>query len=445
MKRMLCLVSLLLAQQAQADWLSLCHGLPYGTQEHRDSEVLSFYINPDTSVSLLRLTEQAPKGDCRQLELPLSRADVEWAGISPRMRPDMQSVSLQGSISQGHFAVSDVILPEVPQTVATTPVVFPVPAGVDPVAPTITAAWFWSPGVWLETPQRILDAQAEYGLNRVYITVPVSDGVPAHAETLSAFLRTMHQARLQVWAVLGDPRAVLDTGRQQFVGLAAAYEAYNQARPTEERLDGLQLDIETYLLPGYWLNVALWQDRYAYAVNSIHQAASRLALDLVLPFWFEPQSSGIGSMLQDVSGSISSLTIMDYRTEPGQIRQHANQFLEWGTRHGKAVNIALETGHIPIEDRRHYRKAISGELWRLKLDGKYVLILLGKQHAAALPEVDTLRYSHSRQNDGNDITFDRQMEQFRMLLPKLLQDLSKWPSFSGIAVHGIDQRMAPRK
>ena len=319
-----------------------------------------------------------------------------------------------------------------------TPTGKPRPAGKARRFSPLRASWFWSPASWLDTPQRIFDSQTSLALKRIYITVPVSEGRVQHAEQLRQFLQIAHQRGLQVWAVLGDPHAVLEQERPHFLGLASAYQVFNAAS-AQQRLDGLQLDIEPYLLPGYQLNPAVWLQKQAKTVNAVHQTAPSLALDMVLPFWFEPLRSEGAALLADVEASIVSITVMNYRTDPEQIREFAEKFLGWGELRQKAVYIALESLAMTEEDLRVYRQAESGELWRFDFKAAPVLLLL-QQQAQDLPGEKAYRFSYSRKIDGSGTSFFRQPNALMVLLPTLEKQFGAWSSFAGIALHGYEQR-----
>lgn len=425
------------ALQAHGDWLSLCHGLPAQILQQQDDTRIAHYLAPDESVTVLRLTKDQAEGPCDQLKLSLNAQDVVWAGFTTKMGKDTASVALQGNERDQRFRVSEVILPE-PNGTSSKDTDKPPVFGrqIRSQAPT-RSAWLWSPALWIETPDRIFDIQTKFGINRIYISVPVAQGKVRHPDELRQFLQNAHARGLQVWVVLGDPQALLSEGAEQFRSASAAYASFNHDIPGAERLDGLQLDIEAYLLPGYWQDAAAWLSKYSLIVTSIHKAAAGLPLDIVLPFWFTPGTSPVDSMLDNVKDSIDRVTVMDYRTDQTQIKLIATRFLAWGKRNGKSVDIALETLPMEQEDRRHYRAATAGELWRLQLGGNTVLLLVNEARQPD-PGITSYRYTHNRTIDGTDISFYKDKERFQALLAPLEKELSAWPSFSGIAIHGLD-------
>lgn len=431
--------------QAHADWLSLCQHQPASLLQHKADNQLAYYLAPDESISVLylakqRLTKQAADGQCQQLELNISAQDVLWAGFAPGLSASATNLALQGNMRDKRFLVSEVILPEATSAM---------PAEAEKKPPKTNrfsakkskSTWFWSPALWLESPAKIFKLSAKHGIKRIYITVPTANGALKNAAELRQFIAQAHQQGLQVWAVLGDKYAVTDEGVASFLTASASYAAFNDENIQSEKLDGLQLDIEPYLIPGYSQDPAAWLSKYAYVVSNIHLVAPSLPINIVIPFWFDPENPVYATMLDDVADSVEQITVMDYRTDPKEIRQKAIRFLDWGFRNQKAIEIALETLPLAAEQRRYYQSAPQGELWRLELGAKRVLLLLNEPRTA-VAGITSYRFASARLIDGTDISFYSKKDQLDALLPILARELSVWPSFSGLAVHGLDEGLA---
>ncbi|MEI7607797.1 MAG: hypothetical protein WCJ64_10475, partial [Rhodospirillaceae bacterium] len=196
-------------------------------------------------------------------------------------------------------------------------------------------------------------------------------------DQLAAFVSAARKRGIAVWAVVGDPHAVLPSERSRFETIARAYAAYNAAVAESGRLTGLQLDIEPYLVPGYGLAPVVWDAAWVDTVNGIAAAAGGLAVDLAVPFWFgTPERRE--RCLDRLSSAVSSLTVMDYRSDPAAIRELAAPVLSWGAANRRGVRIALERGPLPDETAVNFIPAEDGPLWRLSLAGGPVLLLLDR-------------------------------------------------------------------
>lgn len=430
-----CVFWLLLGASCQSNgaWLSICNDLPLSVLNSRGEGYLAHVFDAKEQVTLLRLTENHPENPaCETRELPVDAEVIDWAGFAKPAIDKAKRIVLQGREQNGRFSVSETDFTDGVEAAQETHIDMAKPLGKSRSGALLRASWFWSPTAWLDVPQRIFDVQAKLGLKRIYITVPVVEGKVRQAEALRQFLQTAHQRGLQVWAVLGDPQAVLAQERTNFLALVESYQAFNTEG--EQRLDGLQLDIEPYLLPGFQLNSSVWLQKQAETVNTVHQLAPSLVLDIVLPFWFEPLRGDGAAMLAAVESSIASVTVMNYRTDPEQIREFAEKFLAWGERRHKAVYIALESLAMPEEERRVYAKAEHGELWRVDFKAAPVLLLL--RQARDLPGARPYRFVYSRKVDGSNTSFFRQPEELTNLLPILENRFAAWGSFAGMALHG---------
>lgn len=435
-----CVISVLVGVSCQSNgaWLSMCNDVAISSVDKNDTKYLAHILTYEEKSTVLQLDASRPETSaCESLELPVTHEDVRWAGFVKATAANEQQIALQGRELDGHFGVSEIITPETPVKTTMATVIKPRPLSSKSLFPITRASWFWSPAAWLESPQRIFAAQNNLALTRIYITVPVNEGHVQHPEQLSQFIQTAHQRKLQVWAVLGDPNAVLDQERMHFATLAGAYQRFNTTHGPQ-KIDGLQLDIEPYLLPGYSLNPLLWLQKQAKTILLTHQTAPSLAIDMVLPFWFDPLHADGATLLSEVDTSIASITVMNYRTDPDQITELAEKFLEWGERREKAVYIALESLAMPEEDRHVYKQADSGELWRFDFRGVPVLLLF-KQPMQNLPGEKAFRLLYSRKIDGSNTSFFRQPDELTKLLPILEKQFVGWSSFAGLSLHGFEK------
>ncbi len=323
-----------------------------------------------------------------------------------------------------------------------------------PAAPPAPAAtWAWRPAEWREAPGALLDRLARLKAGTVFITVPVG-AVPVEAAggavqasdapgdftvqapgPLGDFIAAARGRGVAVWAVMGDPHAVLPRERPRFQAWARAYAAYNAAVPEARRLAGLQLDIEPYLIPGYALDPASWDAAYADTVNGIAVAAGGLAVDLAVPFWFGAPDRR-DRILDRLSEAITSLTVMDYRTSSEQVQEMATPFLSWGAERRRGIRVALEQRLLPDETILNFRPAESGTLWRLSLEGGEALVLLSQPErglrGAAFAEAWRSLAA------GKSQTFHDAPDQLSEIIPKIYATFAVWPSFIGLAIHGTD-------
>jgi hypothetical protein len=298
------------------------------------------------------------------------------------------------------------------------------------IAAPVRSAWAWQPQLWQETPASLLDRLRAQHIDRVYITVPLDDDASvATPAKLAAFVEAAARQGLGVWAVDGDPHAVLPSEREKFRTRSAALAAYNRRHPTTGRLAGVQYDIEPYLVPGFALDPDRWTAAYLDTLAMLG-AAAEMPVEAALPFWFRFEKWG-----EKLADAVESIALMDYRTDAAEIERSALPALVWGTTYRRAVHIGLELGPLGDEERRRFRCAESGELWRVALGDQHALLLLLAPQKNPLGE----SYALTSQNrmPGSGVTFNGRESLVDTVLPPLVAAFEAWPAYAGIALHGL--------
>jgi hypothetical protein len=299
------------------------------------------------------------------------------------------------------------------------------------------ATWVWRPGDWIENGPALLDWAAAHDIHALFVTVPLKDGTAVRSpDLLAGFVRQAGARGIRVLSVDGDPHMVLENEVPNVVRRVQAYAAYNGSAAPEARLAGVQFDVEPYLLPESTLPSARRDERYLAMAHALRIAAAGLPLEFVVPFWWGSRRE----LLDGLASYADVLSVMDYRTDPGQIYDFAVPFLDWAEAHGKGVRIALEAGAIDPEVQRRYvligsGAGEAGELQALDAGGRTVLALLRAPVAA--PDTKLYRLQSTRDIDGSATTFHRDKAALVRLLPQLEADFGAWNGFSGMAAHEL--------
>ena len=292
------------------------------------------------------------------------------------------------------------------------------------------SAWAWQPALWRDRPAALLDRLGQLGVDRVFVSVTMAhDRSVADAEALATFIRAAAARGIAVWAVEGDPYAVLPSEREKFRGRAAVLAAFNRSQLAGARLSGVQFDVEPYLVPGYALAPDRWIAAYLDTLAALG-AAARMPVEAAIPFWFPLDRWG-----ERLAGVVGSVALMDYRTRPDDIERYAAPVLAWGTVHHRSVHIGLEFGPLGAEERRLFRRAPQGQLWRVPLGGHEALVLLNAP--AENPSGPTYALASHRDIAADSLSFHGREAALSELLPALGQAFAPWPSFAGIALHGL--------
>lgn len=298
------------------------------------------------------------------------------------------------------------------------------------------SVWIWRPAEWLENPDALLGELLALGTRIAYISVPIEDGQVIHAEALADFIGAADALGLEIWAVEGDPHAVLPDGRASFVRRAAALAAFNERQPQARRLQGVQYDIEPYLLPDFALDTEAWLAAYVATIAAL-DAELDVPLEVAVPFWWAPLQLEGQPFLNALAPHVQGLNVMNYRTDPLLLQHFAEPYLAWGAASNVPVRIALEAGPIQDEVRRHFTAADQsgepGTLWHLELAGEHVLVLL--EGPAAVPDARGFQQTRQSTFTGDRLTFQDDRVRMDQVMGELELLWTAWPSFAGLALH----------
>jgi len=297
------------------------------------------------------------------------------------------------------------------------------------------ALWVWQASQWQSQAEAVFKLAQRYSVSTLYITIPQNAGSVLKPRQLMAFIQHAAKAGLSVWAVDGDPNMVQPKERAATLERARAYARFNEAAPANAGLQGVQFDVEPYLLPGYDLAAQSWEEHYIQLVKALHssldEGTAPMALEMVVPFWWAHKQD----LLDKLVPWVNSLAVMDYRTDPKEIYRFAVPFLDWGEQHRKAVRIALEAGPIALETRYRYEKAPAGELWLVQLGQQPFLLVL--KHLQHNTQGAAFKLSSTFETKPSATTFNGDSASLLRQLPELEAVFSAWAGFAGLALHEI--------
>ena len=296
--------------------------------------------------------------------------------------------------------------------------------------PVPLSTWIWRPQQWRDDGGRLIAAAQDRGLDRIFIGLDIRDGVVADAGRLRSFLQAAQAAGLSVWAVEGDPAAITKAGRPPFLARTRAIAAFNRGSPA---LDGIQYDIEPYLLAGWPLERAAGIAAYLGTLERLKRSAAG-PIEVVLPFWWLDMPEMAGS-LDRLAAAADRFAVMAYRTGPDDIVAAAESALAWAGTHDRPMTVAVEAGPLPDDRVQTFRRAARGELWRVTLDGRRILVLLDR------PRANPAGQAYRRQGDhrlpAGRLSFLGDTAALTAAIDRIRPILSAWPAFAGIAVHGL--------
>ncbi len=241
-----------------------------------------------------------------------------------------------------------------------------------PFAPAAAAAprAVW---VWEEDAFRLLDNDenrdvmfaffARRNLTTVYLYADEFQGrniIRNEPGKYRRLIAALHGRGCKVYALLGSiylktQEYILPERRAVAVRMFENVLRYNAGSAAGERFDGVNLDIEPYLLDDWSENRTLRATQYldlaAEFMRLKREAESALAVGPAMPFWFDGiddiawrgKRQRLSDHVQDIYDYVA---IMDYRNfaqGPDGIIAHATDELAYADRTGRSVVIGVET------------------------------------------------------------------------------------------------------
>lgn len=421
-----------------AAWLSVCPGRGESPPTDAGAAALRYWPQPQTGRWVVASVNRPPAAaGCSSLPLPVPAAEIRWIGVASESgRAMTDRVDLQIPVGSELTDAGDVeiVLPAVPGDPVSSPAAEDLaPAVRIDTKPPRRAAWAWAAESWSRDGDRLLGEATALEIGTLYISVPVEDAGFDPAR-LAAFIADADSRGISVWAVEGDPHAVQPGLRARFVHRAAAIAAYNTARPKAERLAGIQYDIEPYLLPGYAVDPAGWQEAYVETIASLRLAAD-MPTEVAIPFWFGRDGDGQSALLDQLAPYIDSVAVMAYRTDIAELRRFVEPIFVWGESGRRDIRIALENGPLPDRANTMFVRRQVGELWLVDFARDRLAILLrapaGNPHGPA----------YARQTDwpvpAERITFGGRRDALLAAARSLEASYAGRFGFAGIALHGV--------
>lgn len=204
---------------------------------------------------------------------------------------------------------------------------------------------------------------ARWNLTTVYLYADEYRGrniIRDEPEKYRRLIAALHGRGCKVYALLGSmylktQRYILPERRAAAVQMFENVLRYNAGNAAGERFDGVNIDIEPYLLDDWGENRTLHVTRYldlaAEFMRLKDKAGDTLAVGPAIPFWFDGIDDivwkGKRQRLSDhVQNIYDYVAIMDYRNfarGADGIIAHATDELEYADRTGKTVVIGVET------------------------------------------------------------------------------------------------------
>ncbi len=216
------------------------------------------------------------------------------------------------------------------------------------------ATWIWQAELIDAKRQDILGFAKQNGINTIYLRIERQKPFDYYRP----FLQEAHAAGIEVHALGGHPAWALASHRGRMLDLLDWVSRYNSEADAKERIDGVHLDIEPYLLPEWNTDQAEVLKQWTANMKAfVEQARNDPALEVStdLAVWFDniPVPGVADTTLSEwMIDTFDHVTLMAYRDSvdgPNGIEALVSDELGIADRLGKQVLVAVNVKEMPSQ------------------------------------------------------------------------------------------------
>jgi len=216
------------------------------------------------------------------------------------------------------------------------------------------ATWVWQPESIENGKETILSFAEQQGINLLYVKVDTTKPYSFYRP----FIHAANAAGIEVHALGGHPAWALASHRERMMKLVNWVHGYNQSAAANERLHGVHLDIEPYVLPQWETDqetvLREWTANIAAFVTEAKQDPE-LETSADLAFWLDQIPSPVQadvSVSQWMIQRLDHVTVMAYRDQVAGLNGMAalsQDELTCADEWGKSVIVAVNMKEMPTE------------------------------------------------------------------------------------------------
>ncbi|MDH5668520.1 MAG: hypothetical protein OEY86_10960, partial [Nitrospira sp.] len=299
--------------------------------------------------------------------------------------------------------------------------------------PKQTGFWVWNYHKALADPGAVLAACKRQGCTRVLLQMPTLLEDDAIWTAYGRFFMSAKQAGIEAMALDGAPDSILEP--QRLAGKIRKVLALVES----SALAGIQLDIEPYLLPGFFSDES-GSHRYLDAIDVFRDTiGGRTRLSIVVPFWLTGKTVGGRPLGFAVMDRADDVAVMSYRTSLEELEGIADDTLRYGELIGTPVWLAVETTALPVERRVMLTRASGPELADAAFDyDSHRLDLAPLSPPLDGHRRDWFRVHHRLTVRPERLTFAGQSRSAVTAAVQALQHTVSPRSFAGVLIHDLD-------
>ncbi|MFE5318262.1 hypothetical protein ACFQ88_06100 [Paenibacillus sp. NPDC056579] len=217
----------------------------------------------------------------------------------------------------------------------------------------IRAMWVWDYYASVSNEKQrneLIQFSTLHQINMLFVYT--GEELSAYPDAFNNLIRLAHSKGIRIFALEGDSLWAREENHSIAIGRIEGILKYNNEHP-DSSFDGIQLDVEPYLLPDFFDQVQNIGTQYLTLLQKsrdlIHKQS--MVFDAAIPFWYEDpeptvsvtfngQEKPLSFHILDVADSVS---IMAYRDSSEEQIRISQQEITYAGKIGKKAYVGAET------------------------------------------------------------------------------------------------------
>ncbi|GIO87368.1 hypothetical protein J25TS5_43000 [Paenibacillus faecis] len=203
--------------------------------------------------------------------------------------------------------------------------------------------WLWHTALIQTDSSELLDFAKSQGVGILYLQISTKVDLASYR----SFIRQATEMGIEIHALNGAPDWALETSRPKLDAFMTWIRDYQRSAAPEEKLAGIQVDIEPYLLPIWKTDYAALVNQWQNNINQLVAQASDIGLPLsaALPFWLDNYKvpDNEQTLSSWMISKFDSVTLMSYRDSAKAIYDTAKTEFAEGEGMNKKIYTGVET------------------------------------------------------------------------------------------------------
>jgi hypothetical protein len=209
--------------------------------------------------------------------------------------------------------------------------------------------WLWDTSLIVKEQESVLDFLKKEKVAVLYLQIDKK----LDKEYYKKFISSAKDLDISIYALDGRPEFIYPA-KSEYQLFFDWLKEYQSSVSTDEKFQGIHLDVEPYLLENWENNITSTILAYqTFILNSTQKSHSQnLNIGFDMPFWFDSidydNKYGKGNLAEFVIKNSDETTLMSYRNVSTEIIEISQNEIEFADTYEKKVHIGIET--LPSEE-----------------------------------------------------------------------------------------------